>query len=78
MAMQGSMTISTAGESQLQQITKTLSICTMLREVTNKSAFRKHSQYSSQKFEHALPLSTLGFFSLTMLLHIDHWWSKSI
>jgi hypothetical protein len=41
MAMQVSITIHTTGNRQLQQITKTLSMCTILRKVASKRIIRR-------------------------------------
>jgi hypothetical protein len=63
MALRVPMTIHTAGDHQLQQMTKTSSKCAMLREVTNKGVFRRYQQkyeYQLEAFTFTLPLSTFG------------------
>jgi hypothetical protein len=77
-----------AGDRQVRQMTKTSSVCATLCEVIDEIVFRryqqnmsvgwKRSQYSTQRFEHALPLSlSLPMSLVAKSILANLWWASA-
>jgi hypothetical protein len=67
------MTTRAAGDRQLREMTKTSSVCSTLRVLTDergicglRNIIWKCSQYSSQIFDHAITFSTIGSKNVTL------------